>query len=265
MDAQKPTDPVFDQAAPPNSADSTSPDGFSPELPNIPSADAKVPQSDAPQPSVQQAQTQPAQQPAELATFAAAAPAPQANTAPPAARDTFAPDDGQYGGPPPDDSMADGNVPPMPPEVTWQAAEFAAHHKSPAWYLAFVGVSLAVLVVTYLLTRDIMTVVIILICAGLFGYMAARQPRMLSYGLSDAGVYVGNRFYPYKDFNAFAVADEGPITGINFTPLKRFAPTLSIYCNPDQESGVVELLSQHLPLSYHQRSAIDGLMHRIRF
>lgn len=151
------------------------------------------------------------------------------------------------------------------PEVAWKAAEFIAHPKTAKWYAGLAGVTVAVTVLAFLLTRDIMTVIVILICAVLFGYMAARKPRVLAYGLSDTGIYVGNKYYPYKDFNAFSIVDEGEISSIDFMPLKRFAPMLSIYCDPSYEDGVMNILTQHLPFKLHQRTAIDGLMHRIRF
>jgi len=152
-----------------------------------------------------------------------------------------------------------------PPEISWQALEFVHHPKTAKWYAIYSLASLVIVAVGYLIARDVVTVVVLVICAGMFGYVAARQPRELSYGLGHNGIYVGRRLYPYKDFNAFGIIDDGVVASIDFMPLKRFAPMLSIYCDPAEESDVMDILTQHLPYRNHQRTALDTLMHRIHF
>jgi hypothetical protein len=150
-------------------------------------------------------------------------------------------------------------------EVTWTASEFIAHEKTSAWYLGLAGVTVVLSALGFLITRDLFTIFIIVFCAGIFGYMAARQPRQLEYGLSPSGIHIGPKFYPYGDFTAFAVIEEGKFSSIDFMPMKRFAPILSIYYDPAQEASVLEVLSQHLPFANHKRTAVDELMHKIRF
>jgi hypothetical protein len=150
-------------------------------------------------------------------------------------------------------------------EISWTASEFIAHPKSMNWYLALAGITVVLVALAYLLNHDIITILAILIAAGLFGYMASRQPRQLEYSLGATTINIGARAYPYKDFNAFSIVTEGPFSSIDFMPLKRFAPILSIYYDPNQEPAVMEALSRHLPIAHHKRTAIDNFMHRIRF
>jgi hypothetical protein len=150
-------------------------------------------------------------------------------------------------------------------EITWTASEFIAHPKTEVWYLGLAGVTLAIVVVAYFLTRDIFTVIVLLLCGGIFGYMAGREPRQLQYGISDIGITIGPKFYPYTEFNGFAVIEEGPFSSIDFMPLKRFSPILSIYYDPANEPQMLEILSRHLPYANHKRTMVDDLMHRIRF
>ncbi len=159
------------------------------------------------------------------------------------------------------DPLAATNV----PEVTWTASEFIAHPKNTNWYLALVGVTVVILVGAWLIGHDIITSLAIVICAILFGTMAARQPRQLEYSLGTNGVTIGPKFYPFKDFRSFAVIPEGAFSSIDFMPLKRFAPILSIYYDPEYEPRVRDLLAEHLPSAVHKRTMVDELMHRIRF
>jgi hypothetical protein len=127
------------------------------------------------------------------------------------------------------------------------------------------GVTLAVVLLIFLITRDIFNVVIILIAAGIFGYLASRKPRQLQYALDTKGITIGLHSFPYAEFKGFSIIDEGAFSSINFTPLKRFAPMLSIYYDPIHENQVMDILTQHLPFHEHKRTMVDDLMHRIRF
>jgi hypothetical protein len=150
-------------------------------------------------------------------------------------------------------------------EVVWTASEFIAHDKSPGWYLGMIGASLAVVVIIYLITRDIFSSVIVAIATGTFGIAASRQPRQLQYGVNDHGVGIGRRFFPYEDFRSFSVVDEGAFHSIVLMPLKRFLPPITIYFDPDDESLIEDILNAHLPLAQHEHELTERLMRRIRF
>jgi len=159
----------------------------------------------------------------------------------------------------------DAQFAPAPPQISWRALEFIPHPKTINWYVVYAFVSMAIITVAYLISHDFITVIVLLIVAGIFGYVAARPPRELSYGLGASGFYINNRFYPYKEYNAFTVINDGPIASIDFLPLKRFALVLSVCFTPEEESDVIDILTQHLPYRNHKRGVIDILMHRIHF
>jgi hypothetical protein len=48
-------------------------------------------------------------------------------------------------------------------------------------------------------------------------------------------------------------------------PLKRFMPILTIYFEQKDESKIVAVLGQFLPVESHQLDAVDRLMHKLRF
>jgi len=159
-----------------------------------------------------------------------------------------------------DEPVDEGEV-----EVSWTASEFIAHEKTPTWYgvlaiVAIVGAALA-----YLISRDWVAVAAILVCAGMFGYVAARAPRQLEFVITTTGVGIGPKFYPFKKFRSYSVVDEGAFASIDFMPLKRFDMPISVYYDPEHEDKIMQILSQHLAIDQHKRTMLDGLMHRIRF
>jgi hypothetical protein len=150
-------------------------------------------------------------------------------------------------------------------EVEWTASEFIAHHKSVGWYAALFVITVAAGTGMYLLTQDVITTAVIGTCGLVFGVAAARKPRVLGYRLDEAGLTIGNKFFPYHNYKAFALVEEGHFTSISFVPLKRFMPAISVYFDPEDEAKILDVLSEHLPLQPGSTSAFDGFIRRIRF
>ncbi|HSW37682.1 MAG TPA: hypothetical protein VLG37_04935 [Candidatus Saccharimonadales bacterium] len=149
--------------------------------------------------------------------------------------------------------------------ISWTASEFVAHSKSLGWYLAL-AVAAAVLAGTvWLLTKDIISAVVVVVGAGVLGFYGARQPRQLSYSLDESGLNIGDRHYAYSEFRSFSIIPEGAFSSVALTPLKRFAPMTTIYYDPADEDEILGLLSERLPLEDRRRDAIDRFLWRIRY
>jgi hypothetical protein len=150
-------------------------------------------------------------------------------------------------------------------EVSWTASEFVAHEKSSGWYLGLFAAAAVIAGFVYLLTRDIISTIVVLIGAGALGTLANRKPRQLEYHLDGGGITVGQKHYAYESFRSFSVVPEGAFSSIVFMPLKRFAQTTTIYYAPEDEDKIIDVLTQHLPFEEHKADAVDSLMRRIRF
>ena len=152
-----------------------------------------------------------------------------------------------------------------PEPVTWTASEFIAHHKDSVWYLAAVGGFIALSVLVYIFTRDIISIVSITVVFILFLILGGKKPNQLQYAVDNHGISIGNRFYPYNIFKSFAVLREGPIGSITLTPLKRMMPEISIYYAPEDEDRILKVLVSSLPNEQRAERATDQLMKRLRF
>lgn len=150
-------------------------------------------------------------------------------------------------------------------DISWTASEFIAHTKNPGWYVILAVATVVLTAVIYLLTKDKVTSVAIVIASLLFGIMASRKPRELQYSVGADGMHIGQKFYPYGVFKSFSIMQEEGIESIWFMPLKRFMPGLSIYFAPDEGQKIVNVLSEHLPFENRKLDTIDLLMHKLRF
>ncbi|HVS58442.1 MAG TPA: hypothetical protein VHD60_01745 [Candidatus Saccharimonadales bacterium] len=201
--------------------------------------------------------------PGETITPGSATPEPSAPPAPPAAPEA------QNPGPEiPDETVPQTPQPRMQSSdgsIRWTASEFIAHHKTPGWY-GLVALSAAVVAaVVYLLTRDKISTGVVLVVALVFVVYAARAPRQIQYSLDEVGLSIGNRYHALDEFRSFFVVQEGAFSSVTFLPMKRFAPLLTIYYDPQDEEKIISLLADRLPMEKRGPDVVDNFMRRIRF
>ena len=152
-----------------------------------------------------------------------------------------------------------------PEPVHWTASEFIDHDKSVNWFVALALATAVLATVVYLLTKDAISTIMIIVAALAFGVFAVRKPRVLDYKVDDSGIKIENKFYPYGNFKAFAVVDEGSVEAIWLMPLKRFMPVLTIYFPPEEGKKIVDVIGNFLPFQNHEPDPLDRLVQRIRF
>jgi hypothetical protein len=152
-----------------------------------------------------------------------------------------------------------------PDGISWTASEFVDHAKSADWYLALAVVAVLSAALLYFLFKDIITAATPVVAALALGFYGRRRPRQLRYQLTDQGLTIGEKYFPYDMFRSFAIMDEGPFVSLVFLPLKRFGFLTTIYLDPQDEERIINSVSQYLPLEPREHDPIDRFMKRIRF
>src|SRR5688572_14165602 len=82
-----------------------------------------------------------------------------------------------------------------PDAITWTASEFVAHDKSAGWYLTLAAAAAAISAVVFLISRDAVSVGVVIVAAIFLGIYAARKPRQLEYRLDQKGITIGSKSY----------------------------------------------------------------------
>lgn len=149
--------------------------------------------------------------------------------------------------------------------VTWTASEYVAHEKTAGWYFALAGAVVMFAAVVYVLTRELISPIVILIMGAAFGSFAARKPEELTYTLDSTALHIGQKTFPYAQFKSFTILEEGPIHSIILMPMQRFMPPLSVYFDPADEDKIADALSSYLPYEDRKQDYIDRLMRKVRF
>ncbi len=149
--------------------------------------------------------------------------------------------------------------------IAWTASEYVGNAKAMSWFAMLAAATVSVTVIVYLLTGDLISVIVIAILGIIIGVFAARQPQVLQYGLDRSGIHIGLRFFPYQSFKTFTVVHEGAFNHISLLPLKRFIPPIAIHYSPADEDKITNTLADYLPYEEHKRDMIESFSHKVRF
>lgn len=154
---------------------------------------------------------------------------------------------------------------PLGESISWTASEYVAHDKNSMWYMKFAGLSILVIGITFLITRDFISLLVLVVLAIGIAVFAARKPETLNYQIDNQGVHIGPKLYPISMFKSFAVVEEEAIKSIALLPMKRFMPAITMYFSPEDEKKIEDTLGAMLPQETRQQDPVDRLMHKIRF
>lgn len=157
------------------------------------------------------------------------------------------------------------SVPQEEESFTWSGGRFVAHKKSVRWYATYTLITIFIGAITYLMTKDVVTVVTFIVVAILFVASAMHKPRRLRYTLDSEGIHIGKRVYFYQQFRAFSITDEGNVSCIFFRPLQTFAPQVAVYYDQKDEAKIASILLGRLPLEEYRPDWINWLLDRVRF
>jgi len=149
--------------------------------------------------------------------------------------------------------------------VEWTASEFVSHQKTGTWYIGLGAISAVVTILVFVVTRNILSGLVVAAACMALGVLGARKPETKSYKISADGVSIAGREFDYSMFKSFSVIEEGAINCIWLRPLKKFLPTVAMYYPPDQEDRIIMMLDNFLPQEDRQHDIIDRMSRRIRF
>ncbi len=168
--------------------------------------------------------------------------------------------------PPPADPS--DSTPPAAPDTgqfSWRAHEFAQHERPFFWYLGFIVLAIGLLALSILVLKSWLGAVVIgLMLVALVTY-AHRSPRELQYSISQTGLSIGGKFFPYSSFRSFAIVSMRSFLTLELDPLKRFMPRLSIFLDQPTADQVGAILAKHLPQEDRRSDLIDQLSHALKF
>ncbi|HSX48350.1 MAG TPA: hypothetical protein VLF41_02515 [Candidatus Nanoarchaeia archaeon] len=150
------------------------------------------------------------------------------------------------------------------PLISWQASEYIHHDKKTGWYLWLV-VGVVSLVGIGVYTQQWSAITVLAAMTAAVVVYARKAPRTLTYSLSDDGIDIEHKHYPFSQFRSFAVVSDVGWHTIDLDPIQRFMPRLTILFADDDLDKIVTVLSEKLPRSDRRPDAIERLSRYLKF
>ena len=150
-------------------------------------------------------------------------------------------------------------------EIRWSASEFVSHDKTTGWYIMLGLIAFVLAGIMFAITREVFSVIVVLVLAVALGVFGALKPRTLEYAIDGDGITVGDKHFTYDMFRSFAIIEDAPVPSIQLLPQKRFMVPITIYFAPTDADVIIDSLGQFLPFEHKKRDAVDKISSRIRF
>ena len=151
------------------------------------------------------------------------------------------------------------------PPITWTAEEYVHSERGGWWFVLFVLVVVGLIAVSVFVLRSWSFSVLIAVMAAALIVYIRRPPRTLTYALSAAqGLYVGERLYPFEEFRAFGLIQDGAHYSVMLIPRKRFASGVSVFFPNEAGERIVDILGQRLPMETLKLDIVDTIVRKLR-
>ncbi len=149
-------------------------------------------------------------------------------------------------------------------KIEWVAPEYEERERDSQWFWAL-GIIVVAVSATSIIYGNYFFAALIILGGGMLGFFALRKPDMISYELSEKGVRMGTRLFPYENISHFWVETRG--RDLLFIRTERFfMPVLSMPI-PSENSEYIRaiFLDQNIPEEEMQIHTSERIMDALGF
>lgn len=147
--------------------------------------------------------------------------------------------------------------------IRWQAHEYIHHERDIWWFIIFGIVVVAFMAAAIYLQAWTFVALIPVMAVAIIVYVR-RPPQLLDYTLSGQGLYINDKLYPFAEYKAFGIIQDGNEHSIMLIPIERFKPGVSVYFPEDIGESIVDLLGARLPMRELHLDALDRILRKLR-
>jgi len=150
-------------------------------------------------------------------------------------------------------------------QFSWQAEEFKKTEKSPVWFFFLFAAGLIFFILSLIIKNYLLTL-IVAISVFLIYFQARKNPRQISFKISDKGVYLDNKFLEWKDFESFWIFENHSPVILGLIYKKNWSSKIFIPLknNPEIEE-MKKFLEKFLSSVEQKESLLDILSEKIGF
>jgi hypothetical protein len=150
--------------------------------------------------------------------------------------------------------------------ITWTGHEYLHFEKTSEWFWALGLISVAGSV-TALIFGNVLFAILILIAAFVLAIFAAREPNEVTFTLSQRGLRIDDKMYPFKAFESFGIEEFSPnhMHKLILEPKHIYALSIIIPLEGVDSDEVHDFLLNFLPEEDHEEPLIHKIMEWLGF
>ena len=131
--------------------------------------------------------------------------------------------------------------------VSWTAPEYIRHEKGEKWFL-IAGVFMLAFVIYGLFTNAWTFSLALVVVSAVYYLLHFEHPNNVEVIISDMGIKVGKRVYPYNKIQAFWIIYHPPhVETLNIRTGSKLLPDISIQLNGQDPAPIREYLAGQIP------------------
>lgn len=152
-------------------------------------------------------------------------------------------------------------------DFEWSGKEYSFEEKSADWYWA-VGIIAAAIALICVLFGNILLGIVVVAAAVAVGLEAAKHPRLHRFALTDHGLIIDDKLYPYDMMMSFTVMeylDDSLPPSISIKTTSILTPHLTIPLPGVDADAVYEYMYERVPHEAHEQPLSERLIALFRF
>lgn len=149
--------------------------------------------------------------------------------------------------------------------LSWSAPSSYGGKRGVSWYSVMLIATVVVCGGFYLIFKDIITALVILLCVVLVVVYGLKKPRKINYQLEEGKIRINNKDYLLSGYRSFYVNRRPNGSSASLTPLKRLMPAITINFGPEIEASVLSSLGNYLPMEERENDLFDKFLDFIGF
>lgn len=112
--------------------------------------------------------------------------------------------------------------------LSWTFPELPHYHRSRGWYVG-IGVFAVLMLAWAVFQRNPLFAIIIILLVAILAFQSRLKPKILTTNITEDGIEIGQRFYPYDDIRKFWIFYKPPHVKILYVGFKSaLRPVLGI-------------------------------------
>ncbi len=150
--------------------------------------------------------------------------------------------------------------------MEWNPLEFREMARGDNWYL-WLGVITAILITIFILTKTYIVAVTFFLVAVVLVMFAQKPSKRVRVRLTDTGIEIRDKFYPYHSLKSFWILYEPPhITTLNFEQKSKVTLNINVEIENEDPVAIRDILLQYLPEDEEkEEDIVDTIARRLRF